>query len=195
MPRRLRSTLERIAGVALVVAPLSLWVFWKTVRALVPQWSGIHCYAGDACSDDPSRASEALSLKIEAELSVERWAGRFDAKPRMIFCTTDACDRNFGLKDRAAYNVGAKALVVAIRGWQPYYTRHELIHCVQVERIGGFRMLLQTPRWLVAEGIPYSAGADPRRPLQEPWESWRVRYEEWVLSFPAEELWSRAVAL
>lgn len=125
---------------------------------------------------------------------VERWAGEFDATPRMIFCTTIACDERFGFKGNAAYNVGAKALVVSTRGWKPYYIRHELIHCVQVERIGGFRMLLHTPTWLI-EGMAYSASEDPRRPLQEPWEAYRRSYEHWVSPVPPEELWSRAAAL
>ena len=137
---------------------------------------------------------EALQLKIEAMSFVKAWAGEFDAAPRMIFCTTAECDRSFGFKGNAAYNMGATALVVASRGWKSYYVRHELIHCVQVERIGGFRMLLRTPYWLI-EGMAYSASQDPRRPLQEPWESYRKSYEEWLQQGPPEALWSRAAAL
>ena len=133
-------------------------------------------------------------MKYEALSFVRDWAGSFDAAPKMIFCTSAACDRTFGFKGNAAYNVGARALVVSSRGWQPYYLRHELIHCVQVERIGGFRMLLQTPRWLIV-GMAYSASQDPRRPLQEPWESYRREYEGWASTVPHQELWSRATAL
>ena len=194
MPSRLRSVVVRIVALAALVTPLSLWAFWKPVRALVPEWAGVLCYEGGICTDDPSKVTEALALKLEAMSFVKVWAGQFDAAPRMIFCTTAACDSSFGFKGNAAYNVGAKALVVASRGWKPYYIRHELIHCVQVERIGGFRMLLHTPSWLI-EGMAYSASQDPRSPLQEPWETYRTLYEKWAQQGPPEALWSRAAAL
>lgn len=125
---------------------------------------------------------------------VRAWAGNVKAAPRVVFCTSAACDQAFGFKANAAYNVGARAVVVSSRGWQAYYLRHELIHCVQVERIGGFRMLLQTPAWLI-EGMAYSASEDPRRPLAEPWERYRREYEDWAKDVPPHELWSRAAAL
>lgn len=194
MKLRLRSTLPFMAAVAFLVTPIALWALWKPVRALAPEWAGVECYSGDVCTDDPSKVMEARALKLEAVSFVERWAGRFDAAPRMIFCTTAACDKRFGFKGNAAYNFGSAALVVAARGWTPYFIRHELIHCVQVERIGGWRMLLHTPTWLI-EGMAYSASEDPRRPLKEPWETFRTSYEHWAGQFPPDELWSRAAAL
>lgn len=194
MPSRLRSAVLPLVAVAALATPLSLWAFWKPVRALAPEWAGVFCYEGGVCTDDPARVTEALSLKVEAMSFVKAWAGPFDAAPRIIFCTTAACDNSFGFKGNAAYNVGARALVVASRGWKPYYIRHELIHCVQVERIGGFRMLLHTPSWLV-EGMAYSASQDPRSPLQEPWETYRKQYEAWAHQVPPEALWSQAAAL
>jgi hypothetical protein len=193
MPSRRRSLVSILGVIAILLAPPSIWAFFKPVRALAPEWAGVTCYPGGVCTDDPARASEALSLKVEAMSFVNAWAGPFEAEPRMIFCTTAACDRNFGFRGNAAYNVGATALVVATRGWKPYYIRHELIHCVQVERIGGFRMLLHTPAWLI-EGMAYSASQDPRRPLQEPWETYRRQFEEWAQQVPAEALWSQAAA-
>ena len=194
MSFRTRHALVLLAATAAFLTPVSLWAFGKPIRALAPEWAGVVCYEGGVCTDDPARVPEALSLKNEAMSFVKSWAGPFEAAPRMIFCTTATCDIRFGFKGNAAYNVGAKALVVAARGWKPYYIRHELIHCVQVERIGGFRMLLHTPRWLI-EGMAYSASQDPRRPLKEPWESDRRQYEEWAQQIPPEDLWSRAAAL
>ena len=194
MPSRLRSAVFFLVAIAALVTPLSLWAFWKPIRALAPEWAGVLCYEEGVCTDDPARVTEALSLKSDAMSFVNAWAGPFEATPRMIFCTTAACDKSFGFKGNAAYNVGAAALVVASRGWKPYYIRHELIHCVQVERIGGFRMLLHTPVWLI-EGMAYSASQDPRSPLQEPWEGHRRQYEEWAQQVPPEALWSRAAAL
>jgi hypothetical protein len=194
MPRKIRRTLLALTVAATLVTLPSLWAFWMPVRALAPELAGVQCYAGNVCIDDSTRLPDALALRAEAMAFVTGWAGRFDAAPRIIFCTTTACDRSFGFRGNAAYNVGALALVVSSRGWQPYYVRHELIHCVQVERIGGFRMLLHTPAWLV-EGMAYSASQDPRRPLQEPWETHRRLFEDWATKVPQNELWSRAAAL
>ena len=194
MQLSLRSAMKYVAAVVLLVVPLSLWALWKPIRALAPEWAGVQCYWEDVCTDDPSRVSEARALRAEAMSFVRDWAGNFEAQPRFIFCTTGTCEKTFGFKGNAAYSVGARALVVAAHGWKTYYVRHELIHCVQVERIGGFRMLLHTPTWLI-EGMAYSASQDPRRPLLEPWESHRRQYESWAETVVAKELWSKAAAL
>jgi hypothetical protein len=189
-----RRTLKLVAIATLLASPFAAWSFWKPIRVLAPELAGVQCYAGQVCTDDPSRVPEALSLRGEALEFVQRKAGAFEASPRMIFCTTARCDRSFGITSKAAYSLGSRGLVVSARGWHPYYVRHELIHCVQVERIGGFRMLLHTPAWLV-EGMAYSMSEDPRRPLTEPWESYRKQYEAWAVQGPAETLWRRAAAL
>ena len=194
MPFHSRKTVTLLLAIATFATPVSLWAFCKPVRALAPEWAGVLCYNDGVCTDDPTRVHEALSLKTEAMSFVRAWAGEFDASPKMIFCTTEECDRRFGFKGNAAYNMGAAALVVASRGWKSYYVRHELIHCVQVERIGGFRMLFRTPTWLI-EGMAYSESQDPRHPLQEPWEGYRKSYEEWRKQWPPEIIWSRATEL
>ena len=182
---------KRVALLAVLSIPLATWAFWKPIRALAPEWAGVTCYAGGVCTDDPSRIPEALALKRGAIEHVERKAGLLQEAPRVIFCTTTACEKSFGFTGNAAYNVGASGLVVSSRGWQPHFIRHELIHHLQVERIGGFRMLLHTPTWLI-EGMAYSMSEDPRHPLQEPWESYRTKYEQWASHTPAEAVWVRA---
>lgn len=194
MKRQLPTALLSLAVAAVLFTPPALWAFWKPIRALQPEWAGVPCYEGGICVDDPAKLQQARELRSGAMSFVTGWAGRFEANPRVVFCSTVACDQRFGFKGNAAYNVGGLALVVASRGWQPYYVRHELIHCVQVERIGGFRMLLHTPTWLI-EGMAYAASQDPRRPLKEPWEGYRQAFEDWARTVPPGELWSRAAAL
>jgi hypothetical protein len=189
-----RRSVNITAVMILLASPFAAWALWKPIRVLAPELAGVRCYAGEVCTDDPSRVAEALSLRTEAIDFVERKAGRFEAMPRMIFCTTPRCDSSFGFTGNAAYNLGSSGLVIAARGWHSYYVRHELIHCVQVERIGGFRMLLHTPTWLV-EGMAYSMSEDPRRPLTAPWEAYRKQYELWAAQAPPEMLWQRAAAL
>ena len=189
-----RRSAALFAAAVLLALPFAAWALWKPIRVLAPEFAGVACYAGNVCTDDPTKVAEALSLRHEAIEFVNRRAGSFKASPRMVFCTMPRCDRSFGFSGNAAYNVGSAGIVVSGRGWHSYYVRHELIHCVQVERIGGFRMLFHTPTWLV-EGMAYSMSEDPRRPLGEPWESYRRKYEVWAAEAPPEMLWQRASAL
>ena len=189
-----RRPFKLVAAAVLLATPIATWALWKPIRVLAPELAGVKCFAGQVCTDDSSKLAEALALRQEAMLFVEQNAGAFKANPRMIFCTTPQCDRTFGFTGNAAYNLGASGLVVSARGWHSYYVRHELIHCVQVERIGGFRMLLHTPTWLI-EGMAYSMSRDPRRPLSEPWEEYRKKYDVWAAEAPAEMLWKRASEL
>jgi hypothetical protein len=194
MRRAIRHRLKYLALTILVAVPLGTWEFWKPIRALAPELAGMKCYAGKVCIDDPSKVKEALSLRREALQFVERKVGSFQADPRVIFCTMPSCERSFGFTSNAAYSLGTAGVVVSAHGWQPHYIRHELIHCVQVERIGGFRMLFRTPSWLI-EGMAYSMSEDPRRPLGEPWEKYRNEYEQWALQASSDTLWQRAADL
>lgn len=194
MQMKRRTAFKLVAAAIFLAAPVATWALWKPIRVLAPEFAGVKCYAGGVCTDDPSKVAEASALRQEAIEFVGRKVGGFKATPRMIFCTASRCDRSFGITSNAAYNFGASGLVVSARGWHPYYVRHELIHCVQVERLGGFRMLLRTPTWLI-EGMAYSLSGDPRRPLSEPWESYRRVYELWAGQDPPEMLWKRAAEL
>ena len=187
-----RRNLKLLAALAVLAAPIATWALWKPVRVFAPELAGVKCYEGSVCTDDPSRVAEARVLREEALQFVTLKAGAFVSAPRIIFCSTRHCEKSFGFTSNAAYNVGSSRLVVASRGWHPFYIRHELIHCVQVERIGGFRMLFHTPTWLI-EGMAYSMSEDPRRPLTAPWEAYRTQFESWATEAPAEGLWQRAV--
>ena len=190
----MRGSIKYLIPIAVLTVVASIWLFFKPIRALLPELANVRCYEQGVCIDDPTRLAEATALRLQASAFVERAFGRVDRAPQVIFCTTEACERHFGFKGNAAFSLGNRAVVVASRGWQPYFVQHELIHCVQVERIGGFRMWLSTPTWLV-EGMAYSVSGDPRRPLQPPWEGFRAQYEEWAKQSTGAQLWSRARAL
>jgi hypothetical protein len=179
-----------VAGI--VFSPLAVWALWKPVRVMAPSLAGMTCLDGGVCIDDLSRLEEARRMRDEAVAHVEKVGGSLNSSPTAVFCTSTKCDEKFGIKGNLAYNFGSIGLVVSSRGWKSYIVRHELIHCLQVERIGGFQMLLNTPVWLV-EGMAYSASEDPRRPLNEPWEKYRVQYEAWAGGALPIALWQRAV--
>ncbi len=189
-----RLRLKHIVTATILVAPIATWILWKPIRAPAPALAGVTCYDGGVCTDAPTRVDEARELRSESFRFVAQKVGAFQAAPTMIFCSTVQCEKSLGFRGNAAYNLGASRLVVSSRGWLPYYIRHELIHCVQVERIGGFRMLLHTPRWLI-EGMAYSLSEDPRRPLAEPWESYRRQFEIWAAKGTPQQIWQRAAAL
>jgi hypothetical protein len=188
-----RPLLGRIALLAVLAAPLAGWAFVKPVRVLAPQLAGVSCYSGGVCTDDAGKLDELVQMKAGAVNFVELKLGAMADEPRIIFCSTEACERSFGIVARASYNVGTVGVVVARRGWQPYFIRHELIHHLQGERIGTLRMWLKTPTWII-EGMAYSVSEDPRHPLQQPWEAYRQQYERWAATVPHSQLWSAARA-
>lgn len=190
----MRGSIKFLLPIAALPAAAATWIFFKPIRALLPELANVRCYEHGGCIDDPTRLAEETALRLQASAFVEHTFGNVDHKPRVIFCTTDVCERHFGFKGNAAFSLGNRAVVVASRGWQPYFVQHELIHCVQVERIGGIRMWLSTPTWLV-EGMAYSMSGDPRHPLQAPWESYSAQYQEWAKQRAGAELWSRARVL
>jgi hypothetical protein len=186
-----RSWLVRLMVAGIVFSPMAVWALWKPVRVMAPSLAGMTCHDGGVCIDDLSRLEEARRMRDEAVAHVEKVGGSLKSSPTAVFCSTTKCDEKFGIKGNLAYNFGSIGLVVSSRGWKSYIVRHELIHCLQVERIGGFRMLLNTPVWLV-EGMAYSASEDPRRPLNEPWERYRKQYETWADGALPIALWQRA---
>ena len=188
-----RPPLKRLVLVAVLAAPFAAWAFVKPLRVLAPQLAGVACYSGGICTDDPNRLNEIAQMKEAAIEFVERRLGAMETEPRMIFCSTETCEKSFGIGAQASYNVGTVGVVVARRGWQPYFLRHELIHHLQGERIGTWRMCLKTPTWVI-EGMAYFESDDPRRPLLQPWEGYREKYERWVATVPPGQLWSRARA-
>ena len=189
--KRIKSLIVGLLAIAALLA-VAAWNLWKPSRSFAPQLLGLHCDTPGMCIDEPSRTNEALVLKRDAITFMRRKLGAFAADPRFIFCSTATCDRAFGFHGNRAYSFGTVAVVISSHGWQSHFLRHELVHAVQVERIGGFRMLFHSPNWLI-EGMAYSMSEDPRRPLIQPWESYRAQYEAWAAN-NAEDLWQRAAA-
>jgi hypothetical protein len=180
---------KAIVLVALAL-PLAAWAFVKPVRVLAPGLEGLTC-AGLVCVDDPARSAEATTLYRDAARFVQTSVGAMQTTPRALFCSTRACSERFGLDRRNAYTVGTFALVIGDRGWQPHYVRHELIHHLQNERLGSIRNSFFEPVWF-REGMAYSLSEDPRRPLPEPLQEYRSRFEAWLKQIGLARLWLEA---
>ena len=171
-----------------VLAPLAALALIKPWRVAVPQIvSGVHCYEDRICTDNEQRLGEARALYSAAFGRISEKLGAFHSHPRVIFCSAVPCQKGFGLGNRAAYTVGDFAIAVAPRGWQAFCLAHELIHYRQAEEFGSIGMRWK-PRWLI-EGMAYSLSDDPRRPLAQPFESWRAQFERWNTPSHRADLW------
>lgn len=179
---------------ALFALPPATWAFFKPVRVLAPTLAGLDCPVAGICLDDLSRLKEASQLKVDATYFVESRLGPMRSVPPVIFCSTPKCGKTFGFTSNAGYNVGTFGVVIGPRGWKPFYIRHELIHHVQMERLGSWHAWLFTPTWFI-EGMAYSMSDDPRRPLPEPLEGYRAKFESWYTRIEPGIFWSAAQAL
>lgn len=176
------------------VIPAIAWAAVKPLRLVAPELNGVACTQDRLCTDDPARLPEARALLAEAEGFVGRELGAIHRRPTVVFCSTDECSRAFGLTGAAGITVGPLGVVMAKRGWQPFYVRHELIHVLQYERLGTLQMWLFTPSWFI-EGMAYGRSEDPRQSLSQPFQGWRERYGRWEASLAGQDLWAAAERL
>ena len=128
------------------------------------------------CLDDEAKFLDATKLYEDAYHFVDTAMGPFQKRPRVVFCSTPDCFQSFGFKSTAG-DLGRWGIVIGPRGWSDYYLRHEMIHHRQAEELGALASI-RDPQWFI-EGMAYSLSDDPRRPLSEPWQKFRARFEEW----------------
>ena len=140
------------------------------------------------------RLAEAVALYEDALQFVGDKIDPITNPPSLTFCSSAECSRSFGFTFQGAYTVGTVGIVIGPRGWKPYFVRHELIHHLQLERIGALRVWLFKPTWFV-EGMAYSLSEDPRRPLPEPLEGYRAKFERWFVKVGKGQVWREAAKL
>jgi hypothetical protein len=161
----------------LTLIVLCIFIFFKPSRVLIPEVNAVVCATGSICMDDLSRLRQAETLLADAVIDVERKLGKLENFPKAIFCSTQSCYEKFGFRHSSASAVGKTAIVVGPRGWKSFYIKHELIHYWQAENIGVIRMLF-VDEWF-KEGMAYFLSDDPRTELQEPWQTYRIRFSDW----------------
>jgi hypothetical protein len=183
--------MKRVLLFALLVLPIAVWVFFKPVRVIAPEWAGVSCVTEDICVDDPARLAQASRLYRNAIQFVDASIGETRHKPRVIFCATETCFQSFGLGKRSAATIGTFGIVVSPRAWEPYYVLHEMIHHLQKERLGILKTWVSTPEWFI-EGMAYSLSEDPRTVLAEPLQQYRTDFEVWYRQVGKQRLWAEA---
>jgi hypothetical protein len=184
------SILKRVSLLALLCLPFAVWAFVKPVRLLAPSLMGVSCITDVICTDTPSRSAELRELYDEALQFVDTKVAPIKSRPRVVFCQSDACAQSFGLGHSTAKTTDPFGIVYGPRAWKPYYVRHELIHHLQYEHLGIYRVR-RSPTWFI-EGMAYSLSEDPRAPLPEPLEQYRLHFEAWLRSVGREHLWEQA---
>lgn len=160
----------------LVLVPAAAFALYKPVRVLLPETFGVSC-GYNVCVDDSAQRDSAVMLFNAAKESLGTRQGLDIGNPRIIYCSTEKCQSTFGLGKKAGYTLGTFGIVIAPRGWKEHYVAHELIHYWQAENFGSLVLLNGEP-WFI-EGMAYALSNDPRKSLQEPFESYRQRFTEW----------------
>lgn len=182
--------LKRLLFLGMLCIPVAAWAFFKPVRVVAPELVGLSCISDIICTDDVSRYREAAALYDEALHFVDSSVGAIEKKPRVIFCSSQACFQSFGLGQRSAATFGTFGIVISPRAWNPYYVRHEMIHHLQNEKLGMIKAWRE-PKWFT-EGMAYSLSEDPRAKLSEPFEQYRSQFEGWYKQVGKQQLWANA---
>ena len=177
-----------------IALALALLLFFKPARVVVPEWMGLTCVSEQICIEQPSDQARAAKLYAEALTYVNTQVGQLVGRPRVLFCSTQACYRRFSFTHSKANAVATLGIVISPQGWQPHFLRHEMIHYLQKERLGNLRGWLLTPEWFM-EGMAYEMSGDPRSPLIEPWEGYRQHFRRWYASILPAQLWQQAASL
>lgn len=185
-----RLAVKRVLVITLLCLPIAAWALFKPVRVVAPELAGLPCADDRLCVDAPSMRERAQQLYDDALRFVDASVGLIHEKPRVIFCSTDACGQIFGLGRRSAFTVGTFGIVIGPCAWKPFYVRHEMIHYLQSERLGNIRAWRE-PKWFT-EGMAYALSGDPRPKLSEPYQGFRSDFERWYAGIGREGLWRAA---
>lgn len=181
--------LKRWSLIFLLITPLIVWAYFKPTQA-ISTLPGITCVTSTVCTNDASRADEAMHLYDEAYHFVSSSIGTMERKPIVVFCDSELCFQSFGPSMATAKSLGKFCIVIGPRGWKPHYVRHEMIHFLQNERLGMMATLL-SPTWFI-EGMAYKLSEDPRAVLAEPWQRHRARFDVWHRGIDKNNLWGEA---
>ncbi|RXJ67028.1 hypothetical protein CS022_24460 [Veronia nyctiphanis] len=183
----------RLLLVIIALSPLIIWLTYKPIRILAPEFNGLDCINNTICIDDTSQLDIASELYSSAYAFTKKQVAPFEKNPRVIFCSTPHCFNSFGLNEMRAVTLSTFGIVVGPRAWDCSFLSHEFIHHLQHEKLGNFEVWLDTPQWFM-EGMAYSL-TDKREVLDEPWESHRAKFELWNKHLETNNFWQRARSL
>lgn len=157
-----------------LVFPVAVFAFVKPAKIVFPTLAGIECVKEWLCVENGSNFEQAELLYEVAFQDIEKKLTEFEKRPKVIFCSSQECFSAFGFHKQAGVSIGSFGVVIAPRGWTPYYLKHELIHQWQSEKFGALSVW-RSPGWII-EGMAYYLSDDPREELSSPFQSYREKY-------------------
>lgn len=185
--------MKRLYIIFLLILPLTALACYKPIRILMPEFTDIHCLNKTLCIDTLHQAETATHLYNASIDYIESHIDSIQHKPRIIFCSSESCFNQFGFHSPAKGKTFATmGIVIGPEGWKDYIVRHELIHHLQVERMGLYNWLM-SPQWF-REGMAYAVSDDPR-PLSENFITMRNRFKAWKLHQSKDNFWQAARSL
>lgn len=174
---------------AALSAPPAAWALAKPVRLLAPVLNGMTC-DGAVCVEEPARLAEAAALYEDALLKIAARGTPLQQRPRMAFCSTDACYRAFGGGAERAITYPWLGSLIAPTSWAPHFARHELIHALQAQELGAIGML-RKPAWF-REGMAYAWSEPPPEDMPVQFAPLRAQFEAWLDGTGQRRLWHEA---
>ena len=179
--------------ISLTLLPIASWALYKPMRVLSPELNGITCINDNICIEDSKKINEASLLYKNALLFVNSYVSKIKNNPRITFCSSEKCYNSFGFHAPAkATTVGVSGIVISPRGWNKHFLQHEIIHHLQSEKLGVMKQFL-SPEWF-KEGMAYSFSKDTRK-LKEPWENYKIKFNNWYNEINKDKLWEHAEKL
>jgi hypothetical protein len=173
-----------------LLTPIVVWLAYKPVRVIVPQWNGVSCVTDEICVEFPEKNEEAKALYRSALEFVNESVGKVQSHPKVTFCSSAKCFEAFGFRAPAkAKTVGLSGIVVGPAGWKNHILRHEIIHHLQSEQLGIIGQW-RSPPWF-KEGMAYSLSKDTRN-LTEPFKSYCEKFDNWYREVGKEQVWVAA---
>ena len=123
--------MRKILKLSLVALPLLGVLGYVAIagphHAMTPQLFGAHKLAPNLFTDAPQREKEFL-LRIKAARSETRaFFGPLQTEPTYIFCTTERCQKTFGIGARGL-NLGKHYVLIAPSGISQMIVTHETVH-------------------------------------------------------------------
>ena len=169
-----------------IALPLSALTLYKQSRVTVPEWFGVTCIDNYLCLEDITKKDQAKELYEHALRLTEQRFSKLRTPPKAVFCSSIECSERFGLKKSRAFNVGTLGIIISSRGWKKYAVTHEFIHYWQSQTIGNIKMLNR--EYWITEGMAYSMSEDTREKLVEPFESYKIKFNNWFQSHSSESI-------
>lgn len=171
---------------ALIVISLC-FIFYKPLHVVSPKIYGLRKIGPKLYIDNIDKRNDALIQYNNSIQELSTIGFKYEKYPTIIFCYDNKSYERFGFKESAARSIEGIAIILGPRGiTETYFLKHELIHYWQEKNLGIFYNLNYPKR--IIEGMAYSISNDLRHPLEEPWEDYRNKFEDWYNSIDKNNL-------